>query len=161
LRDAFLPFVVAVDCPSGLNCDTGELDFLAFPAHLTVTFAGPKRGHFRFPGAAACGELVVADIGIAADSPEVAGVPVELATAGMAGSLFPKRPSDGHKGTFGTALIWPGVDYRRFGAILGRTGIGGAGGIAGGGGPGRPGGAGDDPRNSGDAIAGSNVPGRP
>ena len=33
---------------------------LALPANLTVTFAGPKRGHFMFPGAAACGELVVA-----------------------------------------------------------------------------------------------------
>ncbi len=64
------PVVTAVDCPSGLNCDTGELDALALPADLTVTFAGPKRGHFRFPGAAACGELVVADIGI---DPESAG----------------------------------------------------------------------------------------
>lgn len=45
------PVVVAIDCPSGLNCDSGELDTLAFPADLTVTFAGAKRGHFRFPGA--------------------------------------------------------------------------------------------------------------
>ena len=73
--------VVAVDCPSGLNCDTGALDELAFPADLTVTFAGPKRGHFMFPGAAACGELVVADIGISTDLPEVAAVKVELVTA--------------------------------------------------------------------------------
>jgi NAD(P)H-hydrate epimerase len=34
------PFVVAVDCPSGLDCDTGALDPLTIPADLTVTLAG-------------------------------------------------------------------------------------------------------------------------
>jgi ADP-dependent NAD(P)H-hydrate dehydratase / NAD(P)H-hydrate epimerase len=103
------PFIVAVDCPSGLNCDSGALDPLAIPAHLTVTFAGPKRGHFRFPGAAACGELVVADIDIAPALPPVAAVPVEVATAELARSLLPARPPDGHKGTFGTAVIAAGA----------------------------------------------------
>ena len=103
--------VVAVDCPSGLNCDTGELDTLALPAELTVTFAGPKRGHFIFPGAAACGELVMADIGIATDLPEVAAVKVELATAVYAQTYLPQRPQDGHKGTFGTALIAAGSGH--------------------------------------------------
>jgi len=102
------PEIVAVDCPSGLNTDTGELDPLAFPASLTVTFAGPKRGHFIFPGAAAVGELVVADIGISAGLPEVAGVPVDLATAVLARKLLPARPANGHKGTFGKVLIAAG-----------------------------------------------------
>mgnify|MGYP001446342815 FL=1 len=102
------PVVVAVDCPSGLNCDTGELDPLAIPADLTVTFAGPKRGHFKSPGAAACGELVVADIGIDSELPVVAAVPVELATSELARRTLPRRPPDGHKGTFGTALIAAG-----------------------------------------------------
>lgn len=108
LREPVFPFVVAVDCPSGLNCDTGELDQLAVAADLTVTFAGPKRGLFRFPGAAACGELVVADIGIDDALPVVKDVPVELATMEMARGLLPERPLDGHKGTFGTALIIAG-----------------------------------------------------
>ena len=102
------PIVVAVDCPSGLNCDSGALDPLAVAADLTVTFAGPKRGHFRFPGAAACGELVVADIDIDAQLPAIRGVALELATADLARSLLPPRPPDGHKGTFGTALIAAG-----------------------------------------------------
>lgn len=113
LSDGSAPYVqattvVAVDCPSGLNCDSGELDPLALTAALTVTFAGPKHGHFRFPGAASVGELVVADIGIDAALPEVSGVPVTLATPALARSLFPERPLDGHKGTFGTALIAAG-----------------------------------------------------
>lgn len=103
---------VAVDCPSGLNCDTGELDPLTIPADLTVTFAGPKRGHFLFPGAAANGELVVADIGIEPNLPEVASVPVELAYPAWARALLPARPLDGHKGTFGTVVIAAGsADY--------------------------------------------------
>jgi NAD(P)H-hydrate epimerase len=103
------PLVVAVDCPSGLNCDTGSLDPLAIPAQLTVTFAGPKRGHFLFPGAAACGELVVADIGITEGmTPEVK---LEVATAVTAHSLLPLRPPDGHKGTFGKVLIAAGSEH--------------------------------------------------
>lgn len=104
------PWIVAVDCPSGLNCDTGALDEAAVPAHLTVTFAGPKRGHFSFPGSAACGEIVVADIGIAPDLPAVASVELALATPDLAASLLPERPPDGHKGTFGTVLIAAGSD---------------------------------------------------
>ncbi len=102
------PIVVAVDCPSGLNCDTGALDPLTVPARLTVTFAGPKRGHFLFPGAAAVGELVVADIGIGPELPAVQEVDVALATARMARALLPERAIDGHKGTFGKALIVSG-----------------------------------------------------
>jgi NAD(P)H-hydrate epimerase len=114
--------IIAVDCPSGLNCDTGDLDPLAFPADLTVTFAGPKRGHFRFPGAAACGELVVADIGIGETLPEVANVSLNLLTAASAGDLLPKRSVDGHKGTFGWVLIAAGSDrYWGAPALAGRA----------------------------------------
>ena len=105
------PFIVAVDCPSGLNCDSGALDPLAIAADLTVTFAGPKRGHFRFPGAAACGELVVADINISPELPDVNIVGVELASVKLASGLMPRRSDSGHKGTFGTALIAAGSEH--------------------------------------------------
>lgn len=106
------PFIVAVDCPSGLDCDTGALDPLAFPADLTVTFAAAKRGHFAFPGVEARGELLIADIGIPPDLPEWKTVSVELATPATVKALLPKRPRDAHKGTFGRALIVAGsVNY--------------------------------------------------
>jgi ADP-dependent NAD(P)H-hydrate dehydratase / NAD(P)H-hydrate epimerase len=111
------PVIVAVDVPSGLNSDTGSLDPLALPAALTVTFAGPKRGHFIFPGAAAVGELVVADIGVGEELEVVAAVPLTLATAATARALLPDRPRDGHKGTFGWALIAAGSS-RYWGAPL-------------------------------------------
>ncbi|MGB3716247.1 MAG: NAD(P)H-hydrate dehydratase [Candidatus Promineifilaceae bacterium] len=116
------PIVIAVDCPSGLNCDSGALDPLSFDADVTVTFAGPKRGHFIFPGAGACGELVVADIDISLDLPEVEAVSVELATAEVAGNLLPDRPPDGHKGTFGWVLIAAGSSrYWGAAALAGRA----------------------------------------
>jgi NAD(P)H-hydrate epimerase len=104
------PFIVAVDGPSGLDYDSGALDELALPADLTVTFAYPKPGHFRFPGAGALGELVVADIGVAPSL--AAGVPLEVVTPEMVREWLPPRPPDAHKGTFGKALIVAGsVNY--------------------------------------------------
>ncbi|MCP4165907.1 MAG: NAD(P)H-hydrate dehydratase [Chloroflexi bacterium] len=100
------PVVVACDCPSGLFCDSGEIDPLALPADLTVTFALPKIGHFLQPGATFCGRLIIADINIDRTlAPEHAP---ELLTAEMVSELLPKRPSDAHKGTFGKALIIAG-----------------------------------------------------
>ena len=104
------PFVVAVDGPSGLDYDSGALDEVATSADLTVTFAYPKPGHFRFPGAGALGELVVADIGT--DPALASDVSLEVVTPEMVQRWLPSRPSDAHKGTFGKALIVAGsVNY--------------------------------------------------
>ncbi|HIC94618.1 MAG TPA: NAD(P)H-hydrate epimerase, partial [Anaerolineae bacterium] len=100
------PFVVAVDVPTGLNCDTGAIDPAAVPADLTVTFGFPKRGQFLFPGAEYVGQLLVADIGI---PPELAeDVRLEVTTPEMARELLPRRPLGAHKGTFGRALVVAG-----------------------------------------------------
>ncbi len=101
-----LPLVVAVDGPTGLNYDTGEIDPLTLPADVSVTFAYPKLGHTRFPGAGLCGELIVADIG--ADPHLAEEINRELADPVMIRSLLPARPRDAHKGTFGKALIISG-----------------------------------------------------
>lgn len=104
------PFVVAVDGPSGLDYDSGALDEAAIPADLTVTFAYPKLGHFRFPGAGTLGELVVADIGT--DPALAVDVALEVVTPEMVREWLPPRPPDGHKGTFGKAMIVAGsVNY--------------------------------------------------
>ncbi len=55
--------VLAIDIPSGLDCDTGQPRGTAIEADATVTFVGLKKG-FRAPGADAyTGRVIVADIG--------------------------------------------------------------------------------------------------
>ena len=56
--------VVAVDIPTGLDCDTGQAPGPAVRANLTVTFVARKKG-FDAPGAAEyTGKVIVADIGV-------------------------------------------------------------------------------------------------
>lgn len=107
------PMRVAIDCPSGLNSDTGALDPVALPADLTVTFVAAKRGQFAFPGADAIGELVVADVGLDdLKLPELETIKVSLATSDVVRGLMPARPRNAHKGTFGRVLIAAGsVNY--------------------------------------------------
>ena len=100
------PLIVTVDCPSGLNCDTGVLDPAALRADLTITLAAPKLGHFLADGPAACGRLEVADIGV--DETLAAEVVVALATPELIQSWLPLRPLAANKGTFGKALVVAG-----------------------------------------------------
>lgn len=57
--------VVAVDLPSGVSGESGNVLGAAFRADATVTFVRKKPGHLLQPGRSLCGEIVVADIGIA------------------------------------------------------------------------------------------------
>lgn len=100
--------IVAVDCPSGLDCDTGNLAEEALSCDLTVTLAAAKPGHLLFPGAEAVGDLIVADIGIPDTQKEISSVELELATKQAVRALLPARPKNAHKGTFGRALIVAG-----------------------------------------------------
>ena len=57
-------FVLAVDLPSGINTDTGEVAEGAAHADLTVTFDSYKPLHIAKISAPLCGKIVCADIGI-------------------------------------------------------------------------------------------------
>jgi ADP-dependent NAD(P)H-hydrate dehydratase / NAD(P)H-hydrate epimerase len=102
------PYVLAVDCPSGLNCNTGELDKNAIFADETVTFIAAKPGLFEFPGAAAVGTLHIATLGVSPDLPDLKSESRTLVDGASAHSLLPVRPANANKGTFGKALIIAG-----------------------------------------------------
>jgi NAD(P)H-hydrate epimerase len=56
--------VMAIDIPSGINADTGQVMGKAIKADLTVTFGFPKLGQLIFPGANFVGRLARIHIGI-------------------------------------------------------------------------------------------------
>ena len=57
------PMTLAVDVPSGLDCDTGRVNPVAVHADATVTFVAPKVGFDAAEAAAYLGQLFIADIG--------------------------------------------------------------------------------------------------
>ncbi|MBN1991302.1 MAG: NAD(P)H-hydrate dehydratase [Anaerolineae bacterium] len=115
--DELDPAIVALDVPSGLNSDTGAVDPHTLAADLTVTLAAVKRGHILMPGPTVVGQLVVGDIEILAGC-YPAEVTLEMVTGAKVARLLPPRPVDGHKGTFGTALVVAGSLHYTGAALL-------------------------------------------
>src|SRR5689334_8043866 len=62
-RAASGTLIVAIDIPSGLNSDTGELLGPAIHADVTVTMTAPKLANVVAPSSNHNGRLIVADIG--------------------------------------------------------------------------------------------------
>ena len=112
------PVVVAVDCPSGMDCDTGQVSPVCIPADLTVTMAAVKAGTLQFPAYDYLGELEVVDIGLPAGLLEYDRITREVIEEEWVRSRLPKRPADAHKGTFGTSLIVAGSEEFPGAAIL-------------------------------------------
>ncbi|HVK41440.1 MAG TPA: NAD(P)H-hydrate dehydratase [Phenylobacterium sp.] len=69
--------VVAIDVPSGLPGDTGAPQGPVVCAGLTVTFHAKKPAHVLLPGRSLCGEVIVADIGLADSDADADGDVVE------------------------------------------------------------------------------------
>ncbi len=102
------PYVIAVDCPTGVDSDTGEAADECIPADLTVTMAAVKQGLLKLPAFEFVGGLQVVDIGLPDDLSAIKKVKSEVADDLLVSGLLPERPLEAHKGTFGTALIAAG-----------------------------------------------------
>ncbi len=97
---------VAIDVPSGVAADTGEIPSVAVKADVTVALGAMKRAHVLSPAAEHCGDVVVADIGI----PEKRGRkrPVFYVDRKRAVADLPKRDRRSHKGENGFVGIIAG-----------------------------------------------------
>jgi len=100
-------YKVAVDLPSGVSSDTGQVYDAAFLADLTITFAYAKIGQLLYPGRAACGQVKVADIGIT-DESWLKRRPSCFAPEKRDLCTIPQRPARSNKGTFGKVLVIAG-----------------------------------------------------
>jgi NAD(P)H-hydrate epimerase len=113
----FCPPIVAVDCPSGVDCDSGAAADECLPAEVTVCMAAVKGGLLRFPAFELCGDIQVVDIGLPEGLAAWNVVTCELVSEDLVRGLLPKRRMDGHKGTFGTVTVVAGsLNYS--GAVL-------------------------------------------
>lgn len=92
---------VAVDVPSGINSDTGEVLGEAVKARLTITFHKAKPGLLK--AKEYVGELVVKSIGIPEEIETFAG-PGDVIT------VIKPRPPEAHKGDFGRLLVIGGSE---------------------------------------------------
>ncbi|MBI5965523.1 MAG: NAD(P)H-hydrate dehydratase [Chloroflexi bacterium] len=106
------PYIIAVDCPSGVDCDSGEAALECLPADLTVTMAAVKCGLLKLPAFEFVGDLAVVDIGLPDDLASFYDLKTEVADHELVAGLLPERALDSHKGTIGTALIAAGsINY--------------------------------------------------
>ncbi len=107
--------VIALDIPSGVSGDTGQVHGTSIQATHTISFGFPKLGHFLPPGAARRGELTNVDISLPprfrreGDKFLVMREPLR--------ELLKTRDRYGHKNSFGHALLIGGSPGR-MGAIV-------------------------------------------
>ncbi len=102
--------VLAIDLPSGVAADDGQVATVAIRADVTVATGLYKRGLLLWPGRGHAGTIELAPIGLSAI--EGVGCMSEVLTATQARLLLPARPPDAHKGVFGRALVLAGsINY--------------------------------------------------
>jgi NAD(P)H-hydrate epimerase len=94
-------FKVAVDVPTGIDSDTGEVLGEAVKANLTITFHKTKKGLEK--AKEYVGELIVKDIGLPKNFENFAG-------PGDVSLVVKTRPSEAHKGDFGRLLVIGGSE---------------------------------------------------
>ncbi len=101
--------IIAVDCPSGLDCDTGECSEFTFQAEQTLCMAAIKQGLLRMPGQSFTGDLACIDIGISNLVDHISDQLPVMIDRSWVEKRIPERQETGHKGTFGTCLVVAGT----------------------------------------------------
>ena len=112
--------VLAVDIPSGVNADTGNIMGVALPAAATVTMQALKAGLLLYPGAELCGEIAIADLGI--DLTPAKQPYARLADEALLRRVLPPRKRRSHKGTYGWVVLLCGSEGMSGAAVLATRG---------------------------------------
>ncbi|MFZ0444792.1 MAG: NAD(P)H-hydrate dehydratase [Bacillus sp. (in: firmicutes)] len=96
--------VIAIDLPTGVSSDIGDVDEHAVHAHYTYALHGFKPSTFLFPSSEYFGETKVIDIGLQQESGWCVWGEQDVR------DTLPKPFGNTHKGTFGTGLLMGGCD---------------------------------------------------
>ncbi|MBZ6074953.1 NAD(P)H-hydrate dehydratase [Microvirga puerhi] len=110
--------VLAVDLPSGIDSDSGEVRGLAVLADRTVTFAARKPGHLLLPGRRFSGLVEVADIGIDAQAPGADRIATFANRPALWSGALPRPHLGSHKYERGHTLVLSGGATRTGAARL-------------------------------------------
>lgn len=102
--------VVAVDIPSGLNADTGQVFGQSLQAQLTVTFFRKKLAHVLMPGRMLCGNVVVADMGLPEDVLQNITLQVAENHPDLWSGYFPRPQLNANKYDRGHVLVLGGQE---------------------------------------------------
>ena len=100
--------IIAVDMPSGVDGDSGEILGFAPKAAFTVTFHRAKPGHYLMPGRSHVGRLVIADIGIPDEVDKSLDIVTFLNRPALWQGVMPSRHTESHKYRHGHALVLGG-----------------------------------------------------
>ncbi len=124
-----IPYIFAVDCPSGVNCDTGEVAKETLHAQLTLCMGAVKQGLLKLPAFEFAHDIEVLGMGFDGTSATLPKLNNYVADDHIVEKAFPPRQLDAHKGTFGTLLIAAGsVNYPGAAMLAGkaayRSGVG-------------------------------------
>lgn len=109
------PPIVALDLPTGMHADTGEILGPCIRATLCVTFGAAKRGLLFSPAREFAGDVHVAEIGFPARAFTEVGVQTHLLNKDTMRAWLPQRAPDAFKNRVGQILV-----------IAGAQGFGGA-----------------------------------
>ena len=99
---------LAVDLPSGISADTGNVLGTAFRADVTVTFQLEKLGLVLYPGREYAGRIYVEDIGIHTERLEKDPKRIYVCDQADYREMLPVRRADSNKGTYGKLLVIAG-----------------------------------------------------
>lgn len=120
---------LAVDIPSGVHSQTGQILGGAVRAHTTLTFGLPKLGQLLQPGASYCGHLRVETIGFPRALLESEEWPGQWVSEEWVKGLLPRLDFQSHKRNSGKVLVvagssrYPGAAWLAAQACL-RSGAG-------------------------------------
>jgi len=116
------PHIVAVDCPSGVDCDTGAAAAECLLADITVTMAAVKHGLLKFPAYNFVGDLRGVGIGLPDGLSSQAAIRRQVVDRNWVRAVLPPRPLDAHKSTFGVVLVVAGsINYSGAALLAGKS----------------------------------------